>query len=261
MARDASSVVNPEVREAQARLDRAQPAAAVRRLLRAESQAVLSTHSARRRGWPFASLAPYALSRDGEPILLLARMAQHTLNLEGDPRSCLFVQDGRAVDPLAGARASLLGRVRRADAREVADVRARYLARHPQAEAYFRQHEFDLYLHGIDEVRFIGGFGTIGWVAGAEVVEDHATDALAPDAAAILAHLNEDHAGAIARLWRARGASADGVRAVGVDAYGLDLESASGRLRLDFGAPAASPGDVRDRVAALLRDAHGSAVA
>jgi heme oxygenase (biliverdin-IX-beta and delta-forming) len=253
--------MNPEVREAQARLDRAQPAAAVRRLLRTESQAVLSTHSARRRGWPFASLAPYALSCDGEPILLLARMAQHTLNLDGDPRSCLFVQDGRAVDPMAGARASLLGRVRRAEAREVADVRARYLARHPQAEAYFRQHDFDLYLHGIDEVRFIGGFGTIGWVAGAEVIEDHATDPLVPHAAAILAHLNGDHASALVRLCSARGPRADDARAVGVDAYGLDLESAAGRIRVDFPLAAATPEDVPDLLVGLLRALHGSAVA
>jgi putative heme iron utilization protein len=258
MAHDVEAAATPEELEAQARLDRAHPADAVRRLLRAEAQAVLATHSARRQGWPFASLAPYALSREGEPILLLARMAQHTRNLEVDPRSCLFVQDRGAADPQAGARATLLGRVRRTDERELRDVRARYLARHPQAEAYFRQHDFDLYLHGIDEVRFIGGFGSIGWVPGAEVIEDPATDRLAPHASAILAHVNGEHADAVGRLCRARGCLPDEARVAGVDAYGFDVESAACRLRFDFAVPAETPADVRDRFVALLRAAEGA---
>jgi putative heme iron utilization protein len=258
MVHDAEAPVTPEELEAQAHLDRAHPADAVRRLLRAESQAVLATHSARRQGWPFASLAPYALSRDGEPILLFARMAQHTINLEADPRSCLFVQDRGAADPQAGARATLLGRVRPAGDRELGDVRARYLARHPQAEAYFRQHDFDLYLHGIDEVRFIGGFGSIGWVPGAEVVLDPAIDRLAPHASAILTHVNGEHADAVGRLCRARGSAPEGARVAGVDAYGIDVECAVGRLRFDFAVPAETPADVRDRFVALLGAAKGA---
>jgi heme iron utilization protein len=251
--------IPPEEVEAQARLDRAHPADAVRRLLHAESQAVLSTHSTRRQGWPYASLAPYALSRHGEPILLLASMAHHTKNLEADPRSCLFVQDLGADDPQAGARASLLGRVRRADDGEVRDVRARYLARHLRAEAYFRQHDFNLYLHGIDEVRFIGGFGSIGWVPGSEIIEDPATDPLAPYASDVLAHVNGDHADAVARLCRSRGVGPTaGARATGVDAHGLDVETAAGRLRFDFAVPAATAEEVRDRFIALLRSVQGA---
>jgi heme iron utilization protein len=245
----------PEEIEAQRTLERERPGDAVRRLLRAEHQAVLSTLSARRDGWPFASLAPYALSCEGEPILLLSTLAQHTKNIALDPRSCLFVQDRAAAgDPQAGARATVMGRVRRAERDELADVRARYLARHPQAEKYFAQHDFDLYLHTVDEVRFIGGFGVIGWVPGHAVLVDPIDDPLAPHAAGALEHVNADHADALALLCRTRGHADDGARMVGLDAYGFDVEGPkAGRLRFDFAVPAETPADVRDRFVALVR--------
>jgi len=248
----------PEEIEAQRSLERNRPGHAVRQLLRAERQAVLSTVSARRQGWPFASLAPYALSSEGEPILLLSTLAQHTKNIALDPRSCLFVQDGAgAADPQAGARASLMGHVRRAEPGEVPDVRARYLSRHPQAEKYFGQHDFDLYLHTIDEVRFIGGFGVIGWVPGRDVLVDPTEDPLAPHAAGVLEHVNGDHADALSSLCRTRGRAGEGARMIGLDAYGFDVEGPeAGRLRFEFALPAETPADVRDRFVALVRSAR-----
>ena len=246
----------PVVEEIEERsLERERPGDAVRRLLRAESQAVLSTLSAARRGWPFASLTAFALSCQGEPILLLAGIAQHTRNIAADPRSCLFVQDRAAAeDPQASARATLLGHVRRAEPEELEDVRARYLARHPQAESYFAQHDFGLYLHTVDEVRFIGGFGIVGWIPGRAVLFDPADDPLAPDVGALLKHVNDDHAEALALLCRARGRAGDSARMVGLDGYGFDVQGPdAGRLRFDFGVPAATPEEVRERFIALVR--------
>ena len=244
--------------EAQAALDRADPAAAVRRLLRAERQAVLSTLSRRHHGAPFASLAPYALSRRGEPILLLASIAQHTRNIAADSRTCLLVQDRRAgADPQAGARATLIGRVHRVAPREREDARARYLASHPQADGYFGQHDFALYVHEIDEVRYIGGFGVLGWVPGRAVVVDPASDRVAPHAADILEHVNDDHAEALALLCRWRGFPGDGARLVGVDEDGIDVFAPlAGRVRFQFDPSALDPDDVRTRFVALVRAAR-----
>ena len=248
----------PEEIEAEKNLARERPAEAVRRLLRAERKAVLSTLSAARHGWPFASLAPYALSRSGEPILLLAGLAQHTKNLALDPRSCLFVQDRAAeADPQAGARATVLGRVRRAEPEELEDVRARYVALHPQAEKYFDQHDFALYLHSVDEVRYIGGFGVIGWVPGHAVLLDRAGDPVAAHSEEIARHVNGDHAAALALLCRARGKPGRSATLLGVDAFGFDaLDADAGRLRFDFEAPAATSEDVRDRFVSMVRAAR-----
>jgi putative heme iron utilization protein len=139
--------------------------AEVRALLEAETVGLLSTHSVHREGFPYGSLTPFALSAGGAPLLLLSGLAAHTKNLLADPRACLFVGDRAAVeDPLAGARASLLGRAARVAAPDEPDARARYVARHPRAEAYFQLRDFALWELRIEEVRLIAGFGSMRWL-------------------------------------------------------------------------------------------------
>ena len=70
----------------------------LRELLDREHNGVLATLSARRQGWPFASIAPYALTTAGEPLLLFSDLAEHTRNVRADPRSSLLVQDSSALD-------------------------------------------------------------------------------------------------------------------------------------------------------------------
>src|SRR5882672_5661839 len=112
--------------------------AEVRALLESERVGLLSTISVHRAGFPYGSLTPFALSARGAPLLLLSGLAAHTKNLLAEPRACLFVGDRSAAeDPLAGARVSLLGRAARVDGAGEGHARARYLARHPRAEAYF----------------------------------------------------------------------------------------------------------------------------
>src|SRR5215468_5592152 len=111
----------------------------VETLLAAEAVGLLSTISVHRAGFPYGSLTPFALSPRGAPLLLLSGLAAHTKNLLADPRACLFVGDRSAAeDPLAGARVSLLGRAAKVAPSDEADARARYVARHPKAEAYFQ---------------------------------------------------------------------------------------------------------------------------
>ncbi len=251
-----------EERQAQAAADRGRPGEAARRLLRAESQAVLSTLSLRRHGWPFASLAPYALSRRGEPILLLSTLAQHTKNVRADSRACLFVQDRAAPEPQAAARVTLLGRVTPVAAEEVPDARARYLARHPASEGYFAVHDFGLYTHGIDEVRYIGGFGAIGWVSGVDLLLDPAHDPLALEAGGICQHMNEDHPDALALLCSWRRKPADAARMVGIDAFGFDVDAWKGarveRLRFDFGAPVDGLDEARRAIVEMIARVPGA---
>src|SRR6185295_10784721 len=119
-----------------------------RALLEAETVGILSTISVHRAGYPYGSVTPYALSTRGTPLLLLSGLAAHTKNLLADPRACLFVGDRSAApDPQAGARISLLGRAARvpSDGAEAADGKQRYVARFPQAEAYFQMRDFGLW--------------------------------------------------------------------------------------------------------------------
>jgi putative heme iron utilization protein len=137
----------------------------VRALLESEGVGLLSTISVHRAGFPYGSLTPFALSARGLPLLLLSGLAAHTKNLLADPRACLFVGDRTATeDPLAGARASLLGRAVRVQQNETADARARYVARHPKAEAYFQLRDFALWRLELEEARLISGFGSMRWL-------------------------------------------------------------------------------------------------
>jgi hypothetical protein len=144
-------------------------AAAPRALLAAERVGVLATLSARHQGWPFTSIAPYALSQAGEPILLLSDLAEHTRNVRDDPRASLFVQDAAArEDPQAGARLTVLGRVE-----EISDpeqARAGYLARHPTAAGLMQMQDFRLYVLRLTEARYVGGFGDMGWLTRAALL-------------------------------------------------------------------------------------------
>src|SRR5438477_6702781 len=137
----------------------------LRALLQAERHAVLATVSASRDGWPFASLAPFALSEAGEPLLLLSDLAEHTRNLRIDPRASLLVQDGASLaDPQAGARVTILGVIEPVSDGEAESARQRYLCRHPQAAEYLTLGDFRLYVLRVQEARFVGGFGTMGWI-------------------------------------------------------------------------------------------------
>jgi putative heme iron utilization protein len=157
-------------RAAQARVEAGGGAAAARALLRARDSGVLSTLSRRRLGYPSASLVPFALSDAGEPLLLLSEIAQHTQNLEADPRACLFVFDAEAAakDARTAPRLAVYGEVAAVAADREADARARYLARHPSARGLLGM-DFRLYRLAVEEAQWVGGFAAAGWITAAEL--------------------------------------------------------------------------------------------
>src|SRR5260221_336470 len=103
----------------------------LRELRETERPGVQATGAASREGWPFASVAPFALSDRGEPLLLLSDLAEHTRNIRADPRASLMVQDGASLnDPQAGGRVTILGQVEPVLDADLRNARAAYVARH-----------------------------------------------------------------------------------------------------------------------------------
>lgn len=147
--------------------------AAARALLAAERTGVLSTISVHRTGYPYGSVTPYALSRRGQPLILISALAAHTKNLLADPRASLFIGDhAAAADPQAGGRLALLGLAARVPEIEVSDAHDRYLARQPQARDYFKTRDFQLWELAVEELRLIAGFGRIAWLTGSALLID-----------------------------------------------------------------------------------------
>jgi len=168
--------MSDERREAAERLAQASAeakgaAAAARELLRREKLGVLSTISARKPGWPAPSLAPYALTARGEPLILLSAIAQHTRNLEADPRACLFVHDVAAAagDARTAPRIAIYGRAEPVLPGEEPDARSRYLARHPQARGLLGL-DFGFWVLAVEEAQWVGGFAAAAWIGRADLL-------------------------------------------------------------------------------------------
>ena len=72
------------------------------------STGTLCTLAAAPAGYPYGSFVTVAFD-DGTPVFLVSTMAEHTRNLQHDPRASLLVAEEGSVDPLANGRVTLLG--------------------------------------------------------------------------------------------------------------------------------------------------------
>ncbi len=232
--------------------------AAARHLMRGRDHAALATSLA---GRPYVSLVATACDLDASPLLLLSDLAQHTRNLLADPLvSLLFEDTAGHPDPLAGPRLTLLGRAERCDDPRAA---ARFAARHPASANYAGFADFHLYRVAIERGHLVAGFGRIAWIEAEQLRFRGAASALAAAEAEILAHMNADHADAIAlyaeRLLGRRGAD---WRMTGIDHEGLDLrrpmEAGGETARLDFAAPVLTPAAARRALVALAEKARSA---
>lgn len=237
--------------------DRPDWAAQARNLVRSAMTGTLATLD-RNDGTPYASLVAVATLHDGRPLLLLSKLALHTRNAAADARVSLLVDCRESSESaLTGARVTLMGTLR---ATSDAIVRARYLARHPDAAMYADFGDFQFYELAPSRGHFVGGFGRITPLTTAELLEPPqpaAADLLAaePD---ILAHMNDDHAEALAQMARVLGAAgkAGPWRLSGVDETGFDLVCVNRGLRLAFPARVSTPDEVRRAFIALVGQAR-----
>src|SRR5690606_24836103 len=121
--------------------------------------------------------------------------------------------------------------------------------------------DFAFYSVRVESVRYIGGYGRMSWV-GVEDWRAAETDPIAPHAAGILAHMNEDHADALVAYARAftRATEAKDVVMTGIDRYGFELSVAveGGRrpARVAFVEPIATSEQARERLVAMVREAR-----
>jgi heme iron utilization protein len=232
----------------------------VRTLLETESVGTLATQSVQHPGWPFASVMPYALTRDGSPLFLISGMAVHTQNVIADARASLLVmQSGSGADPLGSPRATLLGSTHRIDEPEES-VRQEYLKRHPSARHWIGFSDFSFFRLDVAHIYFVGGFGVMGWVQ----QNDYATaaaDPLADAAAAIMEHMNRDHADALRDITqRFGGLDALDATIVSCDRLGfvVRVRTAEGMkgTRIAFSEPVASREDARRMFVEMARQSR-----
>lgn len=224
----------------------------MRQLLRRARTCSLSTLN-RGDGTPYGSLANIATDVMGWPLILISRLAWHTQNLETDGRASVLIGELPAKgDALVGARITVLGRFEPVDD---ANLRRRYLARHPQASFYADFPDFSFWRLRPSGIHGVAGFGRIETL-GPDTVFPSAAEMEGLEISA-LEHMNRDHAEAI-QLYATRllGAGPGDWRVGAIDPDGADLVLAEQSLRLNFQEPVFAANALRKTFAELAEKAR-----
>lgn len=221
-----------------------------RRLLNHQSVGVLSTHSIDVEGYPFGSIAPYTLNYDGEPIILISDIAQHTRNIKQNNKVSLTVFESHAADPQSGSRLTWIGEAELVDATD-GGSRDRYLRYFPSSAGYFETHDFSFYRIGLRRARFIGGFGEIYWIESDAMLLKNPFRDTERD---IIEHMNQDHQQALFRYCKLFGrVGIEAVTMTGIDSEGFDLLADHRKLRIDFDSPIHTTEEARAALVSLAR--------
>jgi len=261
---------------------RGTPAKDVRTWLQKCTHGTLGTLQAQAtvQGFPMGSIVPFAVDRQGRPVVLLAGIAAHTKNLTSDNRASLFIHDPDAKgDPQASWRASIIGRFSKLmphreqqegsasldDTEIVSDAEwdalmARYTERVPQAPGYRKTHGFALWrMSQIETIRYIAGFGKICWIAGADYRRCVQEQAHHKMEARARTHMNEDHVENMKELCRGYfGVDPSNVRMVELDIGGclLQTHEPEGLHFCSFTTVVDEPGAYKTEIIQLLHRAR-----
>ena len=201
-----------------------------RRLLRSCSSGALATLSRRLQGYPFATAVPFMTDFDGSLVLLISRLAEHTKNIEEDPRVSLLAHEPSG-DVQAAARLTVAGMCDRIAAHS--DLKERYVRRFPQANDLLRL-DFDFHRIQPTAIRYIGGFGKTHWIEPVSLMVDTGIDASIEHV--WLQRVNDSYSQDLSRACTSESRPPSDVRAVALDCDGVDVRigNAPQTLRLAF---------------------------
>lgn len=203
----------------------------VRQLWAGRFQGVISTHCAAEPGYPFGSLVPYCLDREGLPILLFSHLAQHARNLEADPRCAFTLSEPVPGDVQQGQRLTCIGECRPIDGPDPDPIR-RYLRYFPDARMYYEQLNFRPYRLQPKRFHYNGGFAAARWLGNERILRRSPLDAAAESA--LVEALARSHGPRLEALLLAPPDGSAPLRIAGIDPWGLDLGRADRLRRLAF---------------------------
>ena len=225
-----------------------------RLILNQHFHGVLSTISEKFSGHPFGSVVPYCLDYRGQPLILISRLAQHTRNLQKDPRLSLLVLDRAPVsrgNVQTDARLTLVGEAVKVPDAELEDCSQRYYRHFPDTVGYHSELDFEFYTLKITTMRFIPGFGQACWLSGETVRQPNPFSA--KEEHRIVAHMNDDHGDALLHYHQSAPIkdsdcaqiNPERVEMVAIDAEGLVLRVNEGLERIQFSRQVKNPGEAR----------------
>jgi putative heme iron utilization protein len=182
-------------------------------LMHKTSYGVLATQSTQVAGYPFASILPFILDEQHCPVFLISSLAEHTKNVLADHRASLLVSSPDGHNVLTGARLTVVGDATRFEASQ--ELVARYLRYQPDAKQYLELGDFAFFRLTPKRARYVAGFGEMGWIEEVEWAN-----------AAVLSLIDE------AKFCQE--ILPMGIRLLGLDCYGVDIERQGKRERQQF---------------------------
>ena len=225
-----------------------------RRLLQNEYHGILSTHSHDVPGYPFGSVMPYCLDGEGNPVILISHIAQHTKNIEANPKVSLIVTESGVEDVHLGGRLTWIGDAERVEAEDLSDLEARYYSFFPAARSYHKAHGFDFYRIKLARARFIAGFGKIWWAKNELIQKANPFHGAIEQG--MVNHMNDDHVDAMIKYCKtAEIELPEGVepKMAGLDSEGMHLLVGSRVVRIPFSEEVVDPMSVRKQLVAMAK--------
>lgn len=236
-----------------------------RQFLRSTRHGILSTFSAKFDGYPFGSVMPFVLDHNGQPIVFISSIAEHTKNIMINPKVSLLVFAGEA-DLHANGRLTLIGEAEQIDKNDT-DLIARYCRYLPDSIGYLAMHDFAFYRINIYQARYIAGFGKMGWVSGEQIINlsllegQHSNQTIATLETSMIEHMNQDHQESMLLYCQHfHGIQPEKITLIGVDSDGFDIQATlnnnMNRLRFTFEAPVFDANSARAAFVALAKKAR-----
>lgn len=128
---------------------------------------VLSSISVSQGGYPFGSVVPYSIDEESRFIIYISLIAEHYKNLSSDPRASLTVIDPLGIhDPQAHPRATVLLKFAEVPTSAQSGILTSYLKSFPNPIDSSISGNFRFFIGSPERIRWIGGFGDVGWVEG-----------------------------------------------------------------------------------------------
>lgn len=171
-----------------------------RNLLRSREEAILSTHSLSKSGYPFGSVTTFLADEIGQPIIYISDLAQHTQNIHGNPKVSIIINKTGKKDINAGARLTILGDAKPIDESEFDSISQAFWTRFPSSKGYQNTHDFEFFRIHVKHLRYIGGFGKIHWLP----VDQFMLEKIDWSVDSAIEHMNQDHVDAMQAIVRGR---------------------------------------------------------
>lgn len=185
-------------------------------------------------GSPLVSRVLVGTDTNGNPIILISELSEHTKAITKDNRVSLLLGEPKKGDPVAHPRISIQGNATMVprQSEQYAQFRARFIAKHPKSELYIGFADFHIFKVEATAGNLNGGFGKAFHLTPSDFLsEGLEISAMEQE---IIAVINSQHSDIMASY---APAGKSGWRLIGIDYDGFELANGDAIIRREYKSP------------------------